>query len=280
MALVVIGLAGMTLTRLVSRSLALTLEARAGELALQRRWAVLSLQSQLMRDPERLFGDLAASFEEQSQGWPHPSQIRGGCQIGPVRCQLVLADEQAKVSLNALQEQRPGEIPGMLADAAFASPRGVPILLRPTPQGASNRRRAYQSWGQVVDLAALATQEGRAGDLLAVADGLTCWGDGRLNATRASDDAFEAVARFALTGPDVQKLLDARRGFDGELDDLLSVAALPRRKAFAVKRLLTDRSRCHALWLVASDAKQSRLHVAVADTTSRDKPAIQTLTWP
>lgn len=277
MALVLIGVAGLVLARLASGSLALVLEARSGEVELQRRWAVLSLQIQILRAPEWRLGDLAAAYELQGQGWPHPRAIAGRCRLGADEYEVLLADEGAKANLNLLYDRRPELLPGLLAHAAHGAPGAPLVEVRPSldPQ-AKNTKRYFSSWGTLVRLAQM--QDPRA--FAALAADYTPWGEPRLNYTRASDASLEAVLRLEANGPEVKRLLEARQEFGGNLEALLETAEIPRRKAFRLKRLLTDRSRTYSLWLVAARGDTEQLTVAVSGDGGLGAPDTQTYRWP
>lgn len=277
MALALTALAVASLARIASQGLALVLEARTRHETLQHDWALRSSRLVLLGEAERLLGDSNAWSETEGLGWPYPAERAGWFEAGGVVYQVLLADEQAKLNLNTIYELEPSGIINLLAETQ----RDNPIPLRRSagvpPLRFDKNRRAYESWGTLVDLPRLA-RSGRAAErLVAFASRYTLGEDQRLNVRRATDDALRQTARLVLTGAEAEELVEMRRGHAGDLRDWLDRVEIPSRRLVKLRRLLTDRSSAYSLW-IWSETPQAVTMASVGLTRGNRQP--QVLRWP
>jgi hypothetical protein len=254
--LVLIALATAGTAGVVRLGLRQALAASSAERDLQRRWAVTSARAAVLPAAE----DVLANAE-----------VRGGQAVRTTastvvlsgqRVTLVVADEQAKVNVNALlaREGRAGAerlVRGLVRSADST----VPLQLSPAP--GDREGPAVISFEQVFPGAGPSELAGQP----ATAD-VTCWGDGKLNVRRASRDALRTAVGTALDLSQVESLLDARRK-DPRLPvaELLAQLSLTDEQWQAAGELLTDKSACHSLWVVV-ETDQRAWHSLFVDGPS------------
>jgi hypothetical protein len=137
----------------------------------------------------------------------------------------------------------------------------------------------------------------RAG-LPAPAELLTCWGDGAINARRASEASLRLRLGPPWTPLDVSRLVEARRAMFGEkastLDlDPQAAPGVPPVQRDPLARLLqtaqirsgpsglTLRSTCHSLWIITRDGRRRWYDLAVMDESDARAPGprVHTFSW-
>jgi hypothetical protein len=108
---------------------------------------------------------------------------------------------------------------------------------------------------------------------------ITCWGGGRLNIQRASDEAIRLVCENQISPDSLGKLLARRheRGVTG-LDALLDQLALRKTERLTLERLLTDRGSRYSLWILVRNPRRSWATLAIGDGSS-SQGARETFTW-
>jgi hypothetical protein len=258
MVLVLLAIAAISLAGVARQSLESADEAATAQADLQRRWGVLSALRFYMPAAESLLEGQVKKLSLQGQGWPLPASVSSEFDLQGQRFTILLADEDAKVNLNAVFRQGPdgrnqvATVVGQLAGADAATLQLQVIA----DDGTKQDSRVFRSWGQVFDLTD--TSPGDAACRLRdQTREITCWGGGRLNIRRASDQAVRLVCQDKL-GPDLLgKLLSTRReqGHTG-LDDLLSRMALRIEDRTLLESRLTDRSARYSIWIFVHDHKR------------------------
>ncbi len=263
MTLVLVLLAGAAMVGLAQRSLADALEARSAMRELQRRWAVASLRATLLGRLE--------SLQKQREGidpnapsseWPDPStRQRFSIELGGREYHIVLTDEQAKLNVNALlRSNTPGETESIVRGLTPRPSGGGSVRIRPT-RGV----KAVFGYGQVfegvwpAELVGLGEGDGLTGNV-------TCWGDGKVNIARASDHTIRRAIQREVGPRVVRMLLQHRRrhraeGLDGLLKRIDRLGDDDRTK---LRRLLTDQSSCHGLWIIARGDQREWYTLAVS----------------
>jgi hypothetical protein len=272
MALALIAVASISLAGLARHSLRLAREATQAQEDLQRRWGILSCQRRLLEVADDLLELQAQAGAEPRRGGPAPSVVMGEFTLGGLQFTVRLADESAKANLNAIRERRP-EGAARVAQAALAgasvSGVGGQVILWTSETPADEDRLV--GWGQVFELTGpRAAQAGHQWIEQATRD-ITIWGGGRLNLRRASDTAVAFACESALPEPTVRKLLELRRaGQWTSLEELLRRLGLPGRELGRWRRLLTDSSDCHSLWVTTT----SRSRRSTSLTVDRPGPGL------
>jgi hypothetical protein len=259
MVLVLLAVAAFSLAGIARRSLQAAEEAATAQADLQRHWGVLSALRLYLPSAETLLEGGAKKMSLQGQGWPLPPSISSEFALHGLQFTVLLADEDAKVNLNALFRQGPDGASQVTAVVGqLGGTDGAALLLQPIADaGAQRNAMVFRSWGQVFDLSQ-DTSPGESADRLKdQTREITCWGSGRLNVRRASDQAVRLVCQDKL-GPDVVgKLLSLRRepGIK-DLDALLSRLALRVEDRSLLERRLSDRSTRHSIWVLVRDKKR------------------------
>lgn len=259
MVLFLLSVAAISLAGVARRSLESADEAATAQADLQRRWGVLCALRLYVPAADALLEGEAKKLSSQGQGWPLPASISSEFVLHGLQFTVLLADEDAKVNLNAVFRQGPDGASQVAAVVGqLAGTDGAALQVQPIAEdGTKQNSTAFHTWGQVFDL----TQDVSSGDaacrLRDQTREITCWGSGRLNIRRASDQAIRLVCQDKL-GPDVVgKLLSLRRepGIK-DLDDLLSRMALRIEDRALLERRLTDRSTRHSIWILVRDRKR------------------------
>ncbi len=190
--LLVLVLAAGAMTGVCRYGMRQTLAASRAEDELQRRWGELSCRNVILINAERIL-----TQAEVARHQPVATLTRQFT-LGGQRFTIVLADEQAKVSVNALYAARNkgdlGKTDTSIRTLLIASGTTARVALKPSPVPSNTdptliAPRAFGSLGQIV-------QNASPAELLPVSANLTCWGDGKLNFHRASSSgACESLRR-------------------------------------------------------------------------------------
>ncbi len=278
-ALLVLGLAGVVMAAAARRSGALALRANAETRRLQRRWGAAGLQRTLLRRAGAILADAEADARK-----PAPC-LRRELRLGGMTFELLLADEQAKANVNALYRRRGlTRLTATLRSLLRPHLPDVKILPAPTPadeMADHAHRRAFECLGQfVADCDGPTVARLLGGEAPAI--GLvTCWGDGRLNFRRCRREALAAVAAGVLDGSQQDRLLALRTASPG-----LSLAAALKRLTLTKARrtraaaVLTDKSRCYSLWIVARTPTRRWRRLAVYELAPKQEDAkVRTFVW-
>lgn len=290
MVLALLTVCALCLAGLARRSLDAGEQAASARTDLQRRWGVMSCARTYLPLAKDLLEAEAAKLPAQSRIWPLPASVGIEFDLGDLHFSVLLADEDAKANLNAISRSNPD---GQRAVASLVEERasgveGVAVNVQAAPtqgapnQGTSGSNQAsavFRSWGQVFEPTSASTPGEFASRLRDVTKDITCWGSGRLNIQRASDEAIRLVCGNHIA-PDILAKLLARRhepGITG-VESLLDELALRRTDRSTLERLLTDRSSRYSLWILVQSPRRSWATLAIGDGSS-SQGARETFTW-
>lgn len=224
--LVVLALAAVVMVDVSRRGVEHAAAAAEAGHDLQRRWGVASARAAVLPRVDAILDD-----ERRRRGEP-VAELAVALDLGEQRFGLVVADEQAKVNLNAVYREHGLDAATRAVAAAVGSAPGSPIAdLKPDPRSGRGGGPAiagtiaeeipgmlpgaaavvpFGSWSQVfrdpAPDALLRTDEDRRRPVASV----TCWGDGRLNLMRASRDAIASRAGRLLSSGDIDRLIEGR----------------------------------------------------------------------
>jgi type II secretory pathway component PulK len=260
MVLVLLLVAALSLAGVARRSLESAEEAATAQEELQRRWGVLSALRLYLPSAESLLEAEAKKQAALGQGWPFPASLSGEFDLNGLHFSLLLADEDAKVNLNVIFHQGSD---GMSQVAAtldqLAATDGLAAQVRPLSEDSTKSdAKLFRSWGQIFDLTPSQSPAESADRLRDATHEITCWGSGRLNICRASDQAIRAVCQNKVSPDVLDKLLSLRRDKEIKgLDDLFTRMALRIEDRAVLERLLSDRSTRHSIWIVVRNARRS-----------------------
>lgn len=234
---------------------------------LQQRVAMTTTQRAVMSVARIGFG-------RQSAGAPAARAFGETISIGGVKLNLVIADEDAKVNLNALYdradrlscEQAIGDQVPLSAQRA--------IDLRPRRPSGSSADRAFASWGEIFDYPVLVQSEGDLRVLAEMTRELSLWGTGRLNVWRASEDSIVAVCRDVVQDGLAQRLAErVRTAKIRNIELLLRQIVSNEAHRRELNARLSDSSSTVSLWIEATDSftRRQQLSVETSDETGLRK---------
>lgn len=280
MVLVLIVVAALAEAGLARKSLQRALAAQQAQAELARRWLAASCRETLLEDAPQRFIDWEED-ERRSPRWPAPRTAVAVAQVGGQRLRLRLADEDAKLNVNALYAREPEKFRSALLALDATQ---LPVEARPDlSRTAKLRRQSFSTWAQLFDVATALTQPDGFDRLLAATDRLTCWGDGKTNIRHADDATLTQLVTTALDRSAASDVLQARRA---EEDDLLLPALLEsldmrRSDQLKLRSVLSDQSTCFSLWLELADEQDRRwYHLWIlGDRQSRSPDGVVSFHW-
>jgi hypothetical protein len=286
MVLVLLAVAALSLAGLARRSLESAEQAATAQAELQRRWGVLSALRLYLPQAESLLETEAGKATAQGQAWPFPPSVAGEFVFHDLRFSVLVADEDAKVNLNAIYRQGSdgaNQVAGVVEQ--LVGNDGTAPQIRPIAEDAAKQdAKVFRSWGQIFDLSQDTAPGEAACRLRDETREMTCWGSGRLNICRASDQAIRSVCQDKLNPDIVAKLVSLRREAGiKDLDDLLTRMALRIEDRALLERRLADWSTRHSIWIVVRDQKRAWVVLAL-DHNGRSGggqsgAAFETFTW-
>jgi hypothetical protein len=257
-----IALAAVASAGLARHSLRMATSAQQAADDLQHRWGLLSVRHVLLDRAPEILESQVPDHEVSMPPWPKPARIEASFLLGNQGFTITLADEDAKVDLNTVRKREPARFYSVIRQ-----------LCRETDVAALNIRAlsergiltSFSSWGQVFDLVSGPAASAPIAVLLRpISREMTCWGTGRLNLRRASDNAVREVAGLTLSAKDVGEFVEARKHWGGQgLDELLDELDLRRPEYLKVQRLLSTESRVYSLWVEVDNGQRERSYFYV-----------------
>jgi hypothetical protein len=281
MVLALLTLCALCLAGLARRSLVAGEQAAQSANELQRRWGVLSCMHTILPQANELLEMAAAKLPSQAQVWPLPAKVSTEFDLGESHFSVLVADEDAKANLNAIgrnDADGPHAVAAVVEELAAGSD-GLAVHVEAAGGDSNRRTEIFRGWGQVFEPAETGCPGDYAAKLRDTTRAITCWGSGRLNVVRASDESLRLVCRNQIS-PDLLAKLLARRhdpGLTG-LDSLLDELALRTTDRLTLRRLLTDRSSRYSVWIFVRSPQRSWATLALADGSS-PQAARDLFTW-
>lgn len=277
MTLVILALATGAMARFASRSLSVVRQGAAAERALQDRWLLATCRLAILDRGEELLDRIEQEQATLGYGWPYPAELSMRLTLGGRDVELTLADEDAKLNLNWLHRTRPEQVSTILAQSAVYG--GVPIRLQPTAAKPRERKDVFTSWGQVIDLVRVSQNQLLSTEISPITEAFSCWGRGKINIRRASDQTLRLALDGILTPHEVEQLLELRRGYLGEYGELLEPLELSRRKQILLRPLFATESSTFTMWMNESTGMVKRERLLVHDPTNRQTPETLVFEW-
>ncbi len=281
MVLILLTVAAISLSGLARRSLQLAADAADAQADFERRWQTSTLQQALLANVESLLANQPQHVPEDVQTWPLPSFVEGRIMAGEYQYHFLLADEDAKVNVNQILRQKPDAwMPVVMTLSQSANAGGLLPAVSPVSSRQGQNRATLQSWGQVFQSKQQDSSEASGPQIRDATRQLTCWGSGRLNVKRASDEAISALCNLVLSDRVVGQLIQERSTGDlTGIDDLISRLELKAEERFAFQRLLTDRSNCFTLWLNVSNGQREWTRLVVSQSSRGSADNLLSFTW-
>lgn len=244
---------------------------------LQHRWAVRSLQATVLPRAE----DVLKSAEARA-GRP-VARLTVNLVLNGEPYQIVLADEQAKLNVNAAyQWGGAARVTQTLEALGRDERRTGPTanLLGPASAIAGDDRTIrYASFGQLFP-DATAAQLYPGGDSFSPAAQLTCWGYPAVNFRRATPEVLREACRGVLPGGKIEELIRVRDASPKQTVEALLIGlgdTNPRMSPLG-QRLVAE-SWCHSMWIAHRTGTTIRYDWSVRDQTSADRPMTYQFSW-
>lgn len=278
MVLVLVMLAAVALAALARASLTGALQAHDAVQAMQRRWAVRSVERTLLSRAETLLDQAERGRDERgdpAETYQNPPMqaLRITCDLVGGRYDLVITDEQAKMNVNRLfplpksvsltEALRPLSSGPHLKDRRTRfNPR--PLKLSKTLVSGSVHLPTIRSYGQLFEAPDPATLVGHA-DTPSLVQHVTCWGDGQVNLRRASAEVIMAACERRIGRRAARLLVDAREEdpYRPLSEVLASADRIDADLRPAIRQYVTDRSTTFGLWVVAWQGDRAHYYFKV-----------------
>lgn len=265
MSLAILSVAALSLVGIARRSLALASQVTITQETLQRRWGLITLERALLAQADALLESAAPAYEGEGVRWPMPARIEAEFVWGGLEFQVCLADEDAKGNLNALYRRGHQFAERAAAQAlreGMAS--GLSLALAPTSPQSGARARPFPSWGQIYEFNGGASADPEV-ELERALRWVTCWGSGRLNLKRATNEVVALVLGAEFGEGVARSVLAARQRSDCNLDVIQQVAELNTRQQSRFRQLASDQSRSYSLWASVSNGKRRWTQLVVEE---------------
>ncbi len=286
MVLILLTVAALSLAGLARRSLQIAADAADAQAEFERKWQTATLQQALLANADAILrshhaASLDTAAEDGEAVWPETALVEGRIDAGRYEYHFVLADEDAKVNLNQVLRQDRDALRTVVMQLRPASTSHalIPVPVESLPRD-KRGRYVLQSWGQVFVPAE--SGFGKSGGRL-IRDAtrqLTCWGSGRLNIVRATDESIQVLCGLLLSPRVVDRLLKTRAdGGVASLEDLIGRMELKAEERFIFQRLLTDRTNCFTLWLTISNGRREWTKLVVSQSDRGNPAMFQSFTW-
>jgi Tfp pilus assembly protein PilX len=310
---VTLGLLVLATTLLVAVGRTAMQHALAARLAsdeLQRRWGAESCRVAILPFAESILVNA-----EARRGMVTPV-FRADVRLGDSTFQLIVSDEQAKASVNAIYDNTDkSTTEERIRESLSGSGLGNTIHLYPAqlidlppstqpasqPSGVAQPdiRQYVSGFGQIFQ--GIPPERLMQGGAAAPIEVLTCWGNGAINVMRASENSLRLATTPQLTKIEITRLIDARNAeLFPQTKRLAAPIAMPGQQPVNLANLDTasrllaeariqvkDRARlglaggsmCHSLWVVVQDGRRTWYKFLVFDESDAAHRQIQSYVW-
>lgn len=281
MTLALVLLAGVMLAGVARRGMLESLEAQDAANELKRRWAIASCRVALLGNIDRILDeaergeDRDGSPSERYQNLPLP-EYRVNCSLAGIDYEFVFTDEQSKLNVNHLLEhgtigQAQSIVTRLITYGGQEQEISSAIRLKTgtgaaSIPGPSTSLTGIGSYSQIIDpvspMMLLGTRQHPG-----LASTITCWGDGKINLRRASENVVKQACDHLLASQTISGILKARKSdpYQKLPDMLRTVRGLTDATQAKLAECLTDQSGCHGLWIIAHGAQRSWHTLAIIE---------------
>jgi Tfp pilus assembly protein PilX len=272
--LAMLAIAALLSVGMVRRSLDQSITVAKKQTEMQRRWGEISCRQAILNRAEILL-----RTAELRDGILSPT-LQTTVKLGDQTFLLILSDEQAKLNLNTAF--RNGDM-SAVRQAVFTDSAVWQLRLRPDSRATKTNTypSAFASWGQVYDFSTFANNPDKNYlQLTQLGERITCWGNGLLNINRADTETLRTICELVAPPQSVTRLIELRQENPGyDFERLLKEVDVPDRERRAFRKVLTDKSRCHSLWTITSNAHRSWVRLDIRTTESATGNDIETFYW-
>lgn len=260
--LVTLTICSVSLASLATRSMQANVDSLERLRGLQSRWGRISCSRALLRSAPAAF----EAIEKQNLASKRltkttfPIALSETLLLGGQRFTVVLADENAKLNLNALRQHgRPGTITQALRKVM--GPNSIRTLRN---LDRDTNSQTLHSWGEVFDLNLLRALQGSDRVLAEMTHDLTLWGSGKLNIRRASPISLEVTCKGAVTDGLARRIVERHDESPTlNVDLLLRQTVLNETDRERLELLLGDGSTTFSIWIESDDGRQRTQHLSV-----------------
>ena len=255
MCLFLITIAGLLLMQMARYGLHQSLTALDATSRFQAHWSRMSARQALLDRAEHLF-----VVHESSLGTSTP-EIRWDVKLNNTMLRLSLMDEDAKANINTLVELLgPEKAQQSLVNAAPHLSNW--ISFRPLKTDDRDRNK-FDGWGQVYAFDGEGGGSHRRLPLLEfdeIRRTFTLWGTGRLNISRASEQAIANISDLVLDRSSTLGLVRLRnQSPDSQSTELIAQLGLRGEPLRVLRRSIGDRSRSYSLSIRNLDDPEDRV---------------------
>ncbi|MEZ6192076.1 MAG: hypothetical protein R3C45_12430 [Phycisphaerales bacterium] len=253
-----LAIAAVALAATARSSMGLAVNAVQARQELQRKWGghsirhtTLELAPILLEEAEVIAGEpiTYVSMEVVLNGQSHNITVR---------------DEQAKVNINALLQYRGRDAARTFALGQFNDNTGSGEIYLPIDHdeasALSQTEADIDMDPKIVSINHLLTGfnpdriDDRGSHPL---DALTCWGDGRINIRRASDDLIHEITMPLMGSIQINRLRDVlATNDDSALNQALTNIGVREDDIPELMRRLSLNSRCYSVWLTVDNGRR------------------------
>lgn len=284
MVVVMLAIAGLALGHVSQQSLSLAVDAARRADEMQCRWGFYSIERSILPRRSELLQPPPDQNAPENTPPPSPlTKLDARIRLGEFFFELRLADESAKVNVNSLFQDRDMAKTQHAVQQLVHARRGRSrVSLRPNRRAAA--RVSHQEPFEMLDqVFAEPTKQEIGGifrDMIVSSELLTCWGDGRLNVRVASKEALEQVCRLALDDKEAGEVVAARLQRPHlSPGELLASVKLADRKREETAALLTDRSNCYSLWIIASCKQRVWTQCFISEPAGQTSDRVLSFSW-
>ncbi len=275
MTLMLLAIAAVALTVFGRSSMELAVSAVRARGDLQRRWGSYSSRHAVLELAPILLGEA-----EEIAGKP-VSSVYTEIQLNGQTYALTVSDEQAKVNVNTMLQQHGRDITATLVQRHFNGRMGAGEVYLPAEQKPSRVQDAggvVEPDHRIVSLNHLLPDfdpDSFDVDDVYPVDMLTCWGDGRINFSRASDELVKEVTKPLLGAIQIGRVREALASSESmTLDEALVGIGLSEDDARAVAKRLTSESHCFSAWITLDNGKRKWQELSVLELDPGDAPNV------
>ena len=212
---------------------------------LQLRWGSLSCRAAALAQAETILAQ-----QEETSGAPQPV-VTGDADLGGLRFHLVIADEQAKLDVNRIQNDLGSGVLMETLQKVQATRRDALAVDLSPHADATKGGRLYSSLEQVLAVRhpSQLLQAGQEPE--SISSDLTCYGVA-VNLARVKPSVLAVALQGVLNDSDVAKILALRAKQKSiTLADVYTALKLPQSRQAKLSGRVADRSRCHSVWVIA-----------------------------
>ncbi len=308
MVLVLLIVLATALSSIATRSMRTTQEAVVAVAQLQQRVGLESCQKTLFLKADFVFKekDLARKSGQGPMSPEANRMVADAISLGDQRFDLVLFDENSKINLNVVHQNRgPNEVMQVLREnlppsisraialhPAAGSRTSPTRAVEPKTKGGKGREKstgsdsnaespekaaadaqfspAFRSWGEVLDFGMLIGQNPDKQVQLDFAKTFTLWGSGQINVGRAEDSHISALTGTVVPSALAKKILTKiRETPDPSIDIILEKEVESPTQRKQLRALLSPTSYAFSL-LIDVDAPQCRSRKLFVNTLDAD----------